>query len=396
MNEMTVKIVGISTTDEEIINSTTFEDLELNGGHSANICYTQKSYDEILEEPIEKTQKRAEDNKENRHHSVFGHDNIQLYFEGIPKIIAMLLNNEKEYNTSEKSGRYTTMFGTDQENKLYSKWKVIFEEEFKKAYPNEVYLTDAMIGKKAKENARYLLSIFMRTKMKYTTSFRQLNYLYDFTCKMIDEETTHPIKIALKPYLEEFRDTLYSTGFIVHGIKDYRNREFSLIQEDNTFDEHFSRSYSVNYDATFPALADLQRHRTLDYSLSLKDKREFYVPQIIRPRKDLVDEWLDDISSISEFPQGMLVNVNETGKYENFIMKLYERICTAPQLEVMQITKEVLNKYVDALSQSSSTNDRKIYEELLKYTHGARCTFPGFECTSDCKFKEGKLLIRKI
>ncbi len=396
MDEMTVKIIGISTTDEEIIKNTTFEDLELNGGHSANICYTQKSYDKILEEPLEKTQKRAEDNKKNRHHSVFGHDQIQLYFEGIPKIIAMLLNNEKEYNTSEKSGRYTTMFGSDEENILYNKWMVIFEEEIKKAYPNEVYLTKSMIQKKAKENARYLLSIFMRTKMKYTTSFRQLNYLYDFACKMIDEETTHPIKVAIRPYLEELKDTLYSTGFIVSGIKDYRNREFSLIQEDNTFDEHFSRSYSINYDATFPALADLQRHRTLDYSFSLKDEKEFYIPPIIRSRSDLIEEWLDDISSLSEFPQGLLVNVNETGKYEDFIMKMYERICTAAQLEVMQTTKIVLDKYINELSKSSSLKDKKIYEEFLPYIHGARCTFPQFQCTSDCKFKEGKMLIRKI
>lgn len=123
----------------------------MRGGHSANICYTQKSYNEILEEPIEKTLNRAEDNKKNRHHSVFGHDTIQLYFEGIPKIIAMILNNEHEYNTSEKSGRFTTMFGTEKENRLYNKWRKIFEEEIKKVYPDESYLTDAMIGKKQKK-----------------------------------------------------------------------------------------------------------------------------------------------------------------------------------------------------------------------------------------------------
>lgn len=396
MEELKAKIVGITTTDEEVIKNTSLKQLEINGGHSANICYTQKSYDEILQEPEEKTLNRAEGNKGNRHHSVFGHDMISIYFEGIPKIIAMLINNEHEYNTSEKSGRFTTMFGTDEENELYNKWKTIFEEEIKKAYPDEPYLTDAMITKKAKENARYLLSVFMRTKMKYTTSFRQLNYIYNFTEKLINEETNNPLKIALKPYLEEFNQVLYNTGFITNDIKDYRNRHFSLIEDINDYDEQFGRSYSINYDATIPAFADLQRHRTLDYSFSLKSEKEFYVPEIIRPRKDLVDEWLDDISSISEFPQGILVGVNETGKYEDFIMKLYERLCTAPQLEVMQITKEVLRKYIEALSNSTSPNDKRIYEELLKYSHGARCTFPGFVCTEPCKFNEGIKLIRKI
>ena len=396
MDELTVQVVGITTKDKNIVEKTTIKDLEKNGGYSANICYTQKSYEEIIKEPEEKTFNRAEGNKKNRHHSVFGHDTIQLYFEGIPKIIAMLLNNEKEYNTSEKSGRYTTMFGNDKENELYNKWKNIFEKEIKKAYPNEKYLSDKMIDKKAKENARYLLPIFMRTKMEYTTSFRQLNYLYDFTCKMINEETTNPLKLALKPYLEEFKDVLKNTGFISDGIKDYRNRKFSLIEDNNTFDEYFGRCYTTNYDSTIPALADLQRHRSLDYSFTLKENREFYVPKIIRERKDLVDEWLDDISGICEFPQGMIVNVNETGKYEDFIMKLYERLCTAAQLEVTDITKNTVEKYLNALEKSPSQNDQRIYEELLMYGNGARCTFKGFECPEKCHFKEGIQLVRKI
>ena len=253
-----------------------------------------------------------------------------------------------------------------------------------------------MINKKAKENARYLLSIFIPTKMKYTTSFRQLNYLYNFTEKMLNEKTNNPLKNELKPYLEEFKNTLQSTGYISNGITDYRNRQFSLIKDNNTFDEHFSRSYSVNYDASFVALADLQRHRSLDYSLSLKDNKEYFIPPIIRNNKDLVKEWLKDISSISNFPQGLLININETGKYENFILKLYERICTAPQLEVMQITKETLKKYLEALKHSKSINDHRIYEELINYSKGAPCTFNGFVCNSPCHFKEGISLTRKV
>ena len=396
MEKIEATVIGITTQDVDIINHTTVDDLKVNGGHAANICYTQKDFEEILKEPLEKTMARAEGNILNRHHSVFGHDTINIYFVGIPKILAMLINNEKEYNTSEKSGRYTTMFGSDEENRLYNKWVTIFESEIKKVYPNEPYLTDAMINKKAKENARYLLSIFMRTKMLYTTSFRQLNYLYDFADKMSKENTTNPLKIAIKPYLEEFKVALKQTGFITDDIKDYRNRHFSLIEDDNTYDDHFSRSYSVNYDATIPALADLQRHRSLDYSFSLKDTKEFYVPQIIRDNDQLVNEWLRDISSNSEYPQGMIVNVNETGKYEDFGLKLYERLCTAAQLEVMQITRDVLGKYVKTLKESPSKNDAKIYNYLMGYTLGARCTFENFECKQKCKFKEGINLSRKI
>lgn len=395
MEKIKVSVVGLTTSDKELIKNINVNDYLINGGHSANICYTQKDYEEIIKEPIEKTIIRANGNMENKHHSVFGHDSIELYFDGIPKIIAMLINNEKEYNTSEKSGRYTTMFGSEKENTLYNKWKSIFEEEIKKEYPNEPYLSDKMIEKKAKENSRYLLSVFMRTKMKYTTSFRQLNYLYNFTSRMIEENTNNALKSELKPYLEEFKDALLSTGFIVDGIKEYRNRGFSLIQDDNIFDDQFSRSYSVNYDSSFPALADLQRHRSLDYSLSLKDNREYYVPKIIRG-SNLENEWLNDIDSVSTFPQGLLVNVNETGKYEDFILKLYERLCTAAQLEVCDITKDILTKYVSSLKESNSINDKKIYEEMIKYTNGARCTFPNFECPQRCNFSKGIILKRKI
>ena len=102
------------------------------------------------------------------------------------------------------------------------------------------------------------------------------------------------------------------------------------------------------------------------------------------------------MDSVSEYPQGMLINVNETGKYEDFIMKLYERLCTAAQLEVCDISKETLNKYVRALELSKLQSDKKILEEMKKYTVGARCTFPEFECPNRCMFVKGIILARKI
>ena len=74
------------------------------------------------------------------------------------------------------------------------------------------------------------LKEFFLTKSE---NYIQLNYLYDFTEKMIKEETTNPLIKTLKPYLEEFRLALWQTGFITTGIKDYRNRHFSLIQDNH-------------------------------------------------------------------------------------------------------------------------------------------------------------------
>jgi hypothetical protein len=91
-------------------------------------------------------------------------------------------------------------------------------------------------------------------------------------------------------------------------------------------------------------------------------------------------------------PQGELVKINEMGKYEDFILKCKERLCSAAQLEIMLQTKKTLLQYQKSLEESNSP----LAKDIKKYTNGARCTFPDFNCSSDCKFNEGKLLVRKI
>ena len=88
-------------------------------GKSAGICYLPDTLETLFSESPEKTQRRATRNIKSGHHSVFGHPTYNLSLEGIPKILAMILNNEKMYNTSEKSARYTVMQPSEQEKKLY-------------------------------------------------------------------------------------------------------------------------------------------------------------------------------------------------------------------------------------------------------------------------------------
>ena len=64
----------------------------------------------------------------NGHHSVYDHTYINFNIQNIPKILAMVLNNEKQYTTSEKSARYTKITPgensviTKEEVDLYNKW----------------------------------------------------------------------------------------------------------------------------------------------------------------------------------------------------------------------------------------------------------------------------------
>ena len=88
-------------------------------GLEAGMCYMPDNVDALFSEDKEKTIKRAQGTMTSGHHSVFGHVKYNFAFEEIPKILAMVLNNEKVYDTSEKSARYTKMKASEEEEALY-------------------------------------------------------------------------------------------------------------------------------------------------------------------------------------------------------------------------------------------------------------------------------------
>ena len=156
--------------------------------------------------------------------------------------------------------------------------------------------------------------------------------------------------------------------------------------------EEFGENYCTTYLASFAQLAQAQRHRTLSYEMSLLENAKYYVPPIIRGT-ELEKEWLKDISSLEEYyPQGMLIQVNERGTFENFILKCEERLCGSAQLEIMDQTKTIMQKYLEKTKESAP----EIYNELLPYSKGARCTFPGWKCTAPCVFGAKDAMKRKI
>ena len=158
-----------------------------------------------------------------------------------------------------------------------------------------------------------------------------------------------------------------------------KGRSFSFFAKRKRAEE-FGENYCINYKGTFAELAQAQRHRTLSYEVFIPDEHRYFVPPIISGT-ELEREWIEDISSLDdEFPQGLLLDINERGTVENFVMKCQERLCGAAQLEIALQTKETLDRYMQ------STKDLKsdIYEYLLPYSKGARCTFPGFRCTLPC------------
>lgn len=357
-------------------------------GKSAGICYLPDTVETLFAEAPEKTQRRADGNIKSGHHSVFGHPTYNLCLEGIPKILAMILNNEKIYNTSEKSARYTHMEPSPQEKELYEKWIEIFKEQILTQYPK---FEDKRALKLAQENARYLISVFTpATVMEYTVNFGQLNYIINWAKDYIKNAEENTFSIKLKETFKEFLAAM--PDLEIEGLDSRnKNRNFSLFSKRKNRNEEFGENYSVTYLASFAQLAQAQRHRTLSYEMTLLDEPKYYVPPIIAGT-NLEQEWLKDISSLKEFfPQGMLVQVNERGTIENFVLKCMERLCGFSQLEIMQETKNIMNKYLEA------TKDKpELYQYLLPYSRGARCTFPGWKCDSPCVFGGYGAMIRNI
>lgn len=371
------------------------------GGHAAGMCYMPDDFDAILSEPEEKTMRRANDTLEREHHSVDDHPKYNFVFENIPKILAMALNNEKAYDTSEKSARYTKMEPSPDELELYNKWCKKFEALITEVY-GERYLkffesekkANTAIRKLAQENARYMISVFTNTSMEHTVSFRQINYILRFFEIFIEDEADTEFNIKLKNAMKEFINVVPDVVKVERLNADSKDRKISLFDERKERTEVFSETYCTTYKGTFAQYAQAQRHRTLDYKMRFLDEFEFYIPELIKDNEELVKEWSDDIKSVAHlYPQGMLVSIRERGTYENFILKCKERLCGCAQLEIALQTKKTLDKYLAATKENG---EEEIYEYLLKHSKGARCTFPKFKCKSPCIWGAKDAFNRKI
>ncbi len=372
---MRIRVLA-STTPGSILSK---EDALLYSGKSAGICYEKTNLDDLFAEPEDVSIRRANGCIKRGHHSVFGHIFYSLALEGIPKILAMLLNNEKVYCTSEKSARYTHMTPSKDEEPLYEKWIEIYKKQIQKVYPD---FDDTYATKLAQENARYLISIFTpATDMEYTCSLRQWNYIIYWAEQYIAKAGDDIFDTKLKQVLTDFLAAIPEEIRIENLNTSGKNRGFSLFAS-RMREDYFGEVYCTNYKATFSELAQAQRHKTINYEMSWLSVPEFFVPPIIRGTY-LEKEWLNDIKSLyKNVPQGMLINVCERGTPDMLVLKAYERLCGAAQLEIARQTKATIDEYIEATREKFP----QVYEELLPYSKGARCTFPGFVCAKACAF----------
>lgn len=345
-------------------------------GLAAGICYLPDSIDSLLEEPLTKTNKRSQLVLESMHHSVFGHPTYNLLLINVPKILCMVINNEKAYTASEKSARYTKMKTSHEEQTLYEKWTEIFIDKILTRYPK---LGKIAASKLAMENARYLISVFTpATTILYTVSLQQLNYILSEMLSFKPDPSDN-FGMKLQQVFADFIKLISNEGLKVDKLNPGpKNWQLSLFANHERVEE-FGENYSVNYQASFAYLAQAQRHRTLSYEMSIPAEPQFYLPPFLLTEPDLASQWKADIASLKDFyPQGMIVNINERGTYENLIKKCQERLCGQAQLEIAHRTFAILEQY------TKNTSSPFIRQELTKYK-AAKCQIlPDFNCTKPC------------
>lgn len=354
--------------------------------HAAGVCYMKDSVEAIMAEDIERTQRRIDQTLGSGHHSVYGHVNYTFVFSDIPKALAMMLNNEGMYTTSEKSARYTTMKAMGDEGEIYQKWinklTPIIAEQFPK-------LTPLQVKKYAIENARYQLSSFTPTTMVYTTSLHQLNYLIhmleDFWEANSDNlgRRVGGFNGLLSLYIPEFLDSLHE--FRVPELNSrIKNRKMSMLRpHTKNFTEYYGDVYCTTYKGSLAQYAQAQRHRTLNHSFYLdEDSDQYYYPEIV---KSFEEEWYRDLEDRpwTSYPQALMVDITERGTYENFILKTYERICCNAQREIAMQTADTFRKYIDNADESA-----QIHIDYPKLQTGddlkSKVQIPNLKCSGQC------------
>lgn len=368
-------------------------------GQYFGMCYVKDDFDKIKNEPSEKSINRAMMCIKSGHHSGFEHVKFTFEIIGISKTLAMILNNQGNYATSEKSGRYTVLSIEDEaEEALRKKWQEIFYniihndyyDMFHRFYfkpemePEKVEKSiETAIIKKAQENSRLITSPFAKTKMIYSINFRQLNY-FRYEMKMfIDEMPSDPfynrIKSEMKEFLKATSEWAMEDEGLNPGNKGIRLPFFENVESRK---EEFGENYSINYYVSYATFAQLQRHRTTHCTMIIPREKRYFIPAFIEDKEELVKEWIADCESVTSeesFPQATLMLINERGRYEDFELKCYERLCGAAQYEVAMVMKEQLKKYLE------NATSENAYNALSKIDCGARCKF-GFKCGSPCMF----------
>lgn len=407
-------------------------------GKAAAIYYTPENFDP---DNLEHLKQISLEESANGNYDIFEHGCISFRL-NTSKIMAMVLKSMNFYNSTEKSARYTMLeIETDREKDIYIKWKEIFEKLIKSYYEN--MYTDEEIEARAMENARYMTSIFTPTTMEYTIPFGRavmlskwlkdlgdlmgavninleddeenldFNWIYArfaAECRELADVIGEAIGVYnfndiivdnMNQGVEFFRVANYilKTKDIVAKNEDLQHKDIKDLYKDSIKEDFYSDCYISNYKASFVAVSQMETHRSLHYSIDIPAHCvQPYIPKIIRGSVYEV-EWRKDFQELIDnriLPQATLLEVSESGRFEDFYLKCKERLCARSQLEITEITRDQVVKFA-AYSSNLSGMNQILLGNMIRKGPGvnwkkpetviveARCKFADFKCENPCK-----------
>lgn len=409
---MSQEVKVVARTFEVNDTSAMNEDLTLLAGKAAGVCYMPDDYMEKGVQNVERAMKRAESTARSGHHSVFDHGHITFVIK-TNKMMAMLLNSVGAYTTSEKSARYTVMHPeTELEQDRYDKWRERIKGLIGEKYPD---ISEKEADKLSIENARYMISVFTPTVMEYTVSFRQAFLIADYleklycACEPLSDNYSVGIRKSAKELSVLLRSQLGERRLHDNKNQHFRFLEYQAVQGwAEPKREAVGDSYTLVYTGSLAVLAQIQRHRTIRYSMYFDGSFErygFYVPAIVR-EAGLEEEWIQDMQSVSYcVPQGTLVRITEQGIFEDFALKCKERLCGRAQLEVAKSTEASVWKFLRSRDLLCDENRKLLLtmtgcvtgeDGRVDYQPCARCMFQDFTCTEGCRWGAKDTLTRMI
>lgn len=317
----------------------------------AKVCRSEKDFEEIEKEPLK--MRFIEGLVAGGEHTPFEFFQMDFYLNGLSKILMMILNNEKQYSTCEKSARFTRMESEGIGKEKYEKWRMKLAPLIDREFPDirDKSMREKAVEKMAMDYARYMTSVFTPGKMCHSLNLRQLNYLLGFFEEAIPQYMEGGrFKRRLAGEMECFVRKIRAEypDFIVDGLRSMTDRHLTLFRAGNC-EEYFGDVYSANYDASIASVAQIHRSRSIKVVItSNPDSGHSYaVPMIIMSSDSLRHEWMSDIEEVAENdpPQGLKVHVNESGELNDFKSKLLLRLCGHAHLETMTINKRIAERY---------------------------------------------------
>lgn len=442
---MTIKIFAASAELATIQNGNKSENPVQDeaikiSGKSAGMCYCNDDFFTKLAVDNESAYSRFDRVAATHHHSIADHAQVEVVIQGASKLLAMILNNQGCYNTSEKSGRYTTMKGeTEQEQKLYNKWHKIFFSKLKDA-PGVI--DEKHADKLANENARYMLNIFSPiVNMCYTCSIARWTYLVQWMeefisrWEMVEYGEFHNMTLKDDPYTfycvklaKEFEEFCYHIRQLGLYIPELLNRKDQSIDIFDNFEDimpipnsnkenpyntlwpvctnacGFDGVIVARFTASFASFAQLQRHRTSKFIMSVFDGEgnfnfnDFYVPKLIRSM-NLSNQWIDDLKSLHEvnvIPTATRMMCKMVTTYDKFELMMLERCCGRAQLETMDVVSSINWNllFQDGMNEDDTGSWVKYCERRGLGTNGMFTKCMKQKCQEPCLFIKDGLVNR--